>query len=163
MPSLAARPAFLAAVARPFLRRMSRAVSRSPVASTRAALHSIMPAPVSSRSLRTISAVMSIVSSLGASSLQRKAAGESGPERPLTRRRVGDRGSGACGTGAGIGARLGRGARAGVVLAARGALVRRGRFGRPRLAQPAAGQHGVGDAAGEQPIARSASSLPGIT
>src|SRR5688572_8723015 len=39
---------------------MSRAASLSPLASTSADLHSIIPAPVSSRSLRTISAEMFI-------------------------------------------------------------------------------------------------------
>ena len=62
-PSEAVRLAFLAAAARPFLRRTSRAFAMSPVASTSAALQSIMPAPVSSRSWRTTSAVMLIVSS----------------------------------------------------------------------------------------------------
>src|SRR6266571_6058296 len=63
-PSEAARPAFLAAAARPFLRRIWRALSRSPLASTRADLQSIMPAPVSSRSWRTISAEMFMTSSM---------------------------------------------------------------------------------------------------
>jgi hypothetical protein len=57
------RPAFFAALASPFLRSSSRAFSTSPAASTSADLHSIIPAPVSSRSLRTISAVMFIASS----------------------------------------------------------------------------------------------------
>jgi hypothetical protein len=57
-PSAAVRPAFFAAAARPFLRRISRAASMSPLASTSADLQSIIPAPVSSRSLRTTSAVM---------------------------------------------------------------------------------------------------------
>ena len=60
-PSEAARLAFLAAAARPFLRSTSRAFAMSPVASTSAALQSIMPAPVSSRSWRTTSAVMLMV------------------------------------------------------------------------------------------------------
>ena len=49
-PSLVERPDFLAACASPRLRRMVVASSRSPLASWRAALHSIMPAPVRSRS-----------------------------------------------------------------------------------------------------------------
>ena len=57
-PSLVARPAFLAAAARPRVRRMSVAPAMSPSASTRAFLHSIMPAPVASRSSLTIAAVM---------------------------------------------------------------------------------------------------------
>jgi hypothetical protein len=60
-PSDAVRLAFLAAAARPFLRSTSRAFAMSPVASTSAALQSIMPAPVSSRSWRTTSAEMLIV------------------------------------------------------------------------------------------------------
>jgi hypothetical protein len=60
-PSEAARLAFLAAAASPFLRSTSRAFAMSPLVSTRAALQSIMPAPVSSRSWRTTSAVMLIV------------------------------------------------------------------------------------------------------
>ena len=57
-PSLVARPAFLAAAARPFLRMMSTAASMSPSASTSAFLHSIMPEPVISRSSLTIAAVI---------------------------------------------------------------------------------------------------------
>src|SRR5436190_20237880 len=64
MPWLAVRLARLAAAARPFLRRPSRAAVMSPLASTSADLQSIIPAPVSSRSLRTISAEISIPLSL---------------------------------------------------------------------------------------------------
>src|SRR3954451_18041337 len=56
-PSAATRPAFFAALARPFLRSQSTAPSRSPAVSLRAALQSIMPAPVWSRSSFTIAAV----------------------------------------------------------------------------------------------------------
>ena len=57
-PSLVSRPAFLAALARPFLRRTSTAASISPSASTRAFLHSIMGESVISRSCLTIAAVI---------------------------------------------------------------------------------------------------------
>ena len=60
-PSLVARPAFLAAVARPRLRRMVLASSKSPLASVSAALHSIIPAPVWSRSFFTSVAVMVVI------------------------------------------------------------------------------------------------------
>ena len=49
-PSAAMRPAFLAAFDSPFLRSQSTAASRSPLLSVRAALQSIIPAPVLSRS-----------------------------------------------------------------------------------------------------------------
>ena len=54
----ATRPAFLAALDRPFLRSQSTAASMSPWTSVRADLQSIMPAPVCSRSSFTIAAVM---------------------------------------------------------------------------------------------------------
>ena len=57
-PSLVARVAFLAAVATPFLRRMTMAASTSPLASVRAFLQSIMGALVFSRSSFTCAAVM---------------------------------------------------------------------------------------------------------
>ena len=60
MPSLATRPARLAACARPFLRRISTAFSMSPPDSSSAALQSIMPAPVLSRSSFTCAAVAAI-------------------------------------------------------------------------------------------------------
>src|SRR5829696_5435892 len=53
-PSAATRPAFFAALARPFLRSQSTAPSTSPAVSLSAALQSIMPAPVLSRSSFTI-------------------------------------------------------------------------------------------------------------
>src|SRR5829696_7175878 len=56
-PSAAMRPAFFAALARPFLRSQSTAASRSPLVSLRAFLQSIMPAPVFSRRSFTIAAV----------------------------------------------------------------------------------------------------------
>src|SRR5438094_9318445 len=59
-PSLVERPDFLAACARPRLRRIVVASSRLPSASLRAALHSIMPAPVASRSCLTKDAGMSM-------------------------------------------------------------------------------------------------------
>src|ERR1700752_5095234 len=57
-PSAATRAAFLSALARPWRRMSSAAASRSPLVSTSAFLHSIMPAPVRSRSCLTVSAVM---------------------------------------------------------------------------------------------------------
>ncbi len=57
-PSLIARPAFLAALARPRFRRIRLASSKLPLASVRAALHSIIPAPVWSRSFFTSAAVI---------------------------------------------------------------------------------------------------------
>src|SRR5580704_16008685 len=57
-PSAATRPAFLAALASPFLRSRSTAFSISPSVSASAALQSIMPAPVISRSSLTICAVI---------------------------------------------------------------------------------------------------------
>src|SRR5207302_1079986 len=57
-PSAATRAAFLSALASPWRRMSSAAASRSPLVSTSAFLHSIMPAPVRSRSCLTASAVM---------------------------------------------------------------------------------------------------------
>src|SRR5512143_1539511 len=57
-PSAATRPAFLAALDRPFLRSQSCAAVMSPFVSVRAALQSIMPAPVDSRSSLTICALI---------------------------------------------------------------------------------------------------------
>ena len=57
-PSAATRPAFLAALARPLVRSQSTAASMSPLVSVSAALQSIMPAPVLSRSSFTIPAVI---------------------------------------------------------------------------------------------------------
>ena len=57
-PSAATRPAFLAAFDRPFLRSQSCAAVMSPLVSVSAALQSIMPAPVDSRSSLTIAAVI---------------------------------------------------------------------------------------------------------
>ena len=56
-----ARPARLAACARPRLRSSVIASSMLPFASVSAALHSIMPAPVLSRSCFTWSAVISAI------------------------------------------------------------------------------------------------------
>src|SRR5205085_2378351 len=52
------RPAFLAALERPFLRSQSWAACISPPVSVSAALQSIMPAPVDSRRSLTIAAVI---------------------------------------------------------------------------------------------------------
>src|SRR6202050_3929254 len=57
-PSAATRPAFLAALAKPFLRSQSTAASRSPPVSPSAALQSIIPAPVLSRSSFTMPALI---------------------------------------------------------------------------------------------------------
>src|SRR5436190_5815431 len=146
MPSLAVRPAFLAAAASPFLRSVSRAFSTSPPLSARADLQSIIPAPVSSRSLRTISAEISIAVprslekkhrghpwARNESALTHRAGGLSGPpRRPVLGH----------GDGSGDRARL-RLAASGFVLGGRG-LVRRRALRRPRLAQPASGQDRVG-------------------
>jgi hypothetical protein len=59
-PSAAVRPAFLSAFAMPFLRSQSTASSRLPLVSASAALQSIMPAPVMSRSCLTCAAEMLI-------------------------------------------------------------------------------------------------------
>src|SRR5919202_1371556 len=61
MPSFAERPAFFAASARPFSRRILRAASMSPPASVRAFLQSIMPAPVESLSALTSLALISAI------------------------------------------------------------------------------------------------------
>src|SRR5262249_9469467 len=63
-PSAATRSAFLAAFDRPFLRSQSIACSMSPFTSVRAALQSIMPAPVLSRSAFTKLAVTSAIAVL---------------------------------------------------------------------------------------------------
>src|SRR6266481_3602626 len=57
-PSAATRPAFFAAFDSPFLRSQSCAACMSPALSVRAALQSIMPAPVDSRRSLTIAAVI---------------------------------------------------------------------------------------------------------
>src|SRR5262245_31085911 len=53
MPSLVARDAFLLALAIPLVRRIASALAKSPEASSRARLQSIMPALVFSRSSLT--------------------------------------------------------------------------------------------------------------
>ncbi len=60
-PSAVTRSAFLSALARPDLRSHSAAASMLPVFSVSAFLHSIMPAPVRSRSSLTREAVISTV------------------------------------------------------------------------------------------------------
>src|SRR5471030_2147892 len=60
-PCLVSREAFLWADAIPRLRRTTSASTTSPLASTRAALHSIIPAPVSSRNCFTNAAVISAI------------------------------------------------------------------------------------------------------
>src|SRR3954451_10140114 len=60
-PSAVTRPAFLPAAASPFLRRIFVASSTLPSASVSAALVSIMPAPVASRSALTIAAVICVI------------------------------------------------------------------------------------------------------
>src|SRR3954464_6497705 len=61
-PCLVAREAFLPADAMPRLRSTTSPSVRSPLASTRALLHSIIPAPVRSRSSFTSAAVISAIS-----------------------------------------------------------------------------------------------------
>src|SRR6202165_2855193 len=92
-PSVASRAAVLSALACPCLRMSSAAASRSPLASTSAFLHSIMPAPVRSRSCLTASAVM-FMDKLG--SLHYSAEPAPAPPRPLRRAgaAVGRRGTG---------------------------------------------------------------------
>src|SRR3984885_6889961 len=60
-PSARARPAFFAALDRPFLGGQSTAASRLPPLSLSAALQSIMPAPVWSRSSFTMDALTVVV------------------------------------------------------------------------------------------------------
>src|SRR5882757_4445538 len=57
-PSLVTRVAFLAATETPFLRRITTACSRSPLASVKACLQSIIGAPVFSRRSFTCAAEM---------------------------------------------------------------------------------------------------------
>src|SRR5579885_1927090 len=64
VPCFVLRVAFFAADAMPHLRRSVSASAGSPFASTRAFLHSIMPAPVFSRSCFTNCALISAISSL---------------------------------------------------------------------------------------------------
>ena len=63
-PSAATLPAFLVWAARPFSRSHSMALSKSPSASTRAFLQSIMPTPVISRSFCTSFAAIAIINYL---------------------------------------------------------------------------------------------------
>ena len=60
-PSAATRPAFFAALDRPFLRSQSIAACMSPSVSDSACLQSIMPAPVDSRRSLTIAAVIATI------------------------------------------------------------------------------------------------------
>src|ERR1017187_995993 len=60
-PLRVARPALLPAEEMPRLRRTTSPSAKSPLASTSAFLHSIMPAPVRSRSSFTSAAVISII------------------------------------------------------------------------------------------------------
>src|SRR5215469_13889489 len=64
-PSAATRPAFFAAFDKPFLRSQSTAASRLPPLSASAALQSIMPAPVWSRSSFTMPALIVVVIAVG--------------------------------------------------------------------------------------------------
>src|SRR5262245_46501929 len=59
-PSFALRPAFFWALASPRLRRIVVASSKSPLASVSAFLHSIIPAPVWSRSFFTSAALIAV-------------------------------------------------------------------------------------------------------
>src|SRR6185503_15364100 len=146
MPSLVARPAFLAAVARPFLRSSSRAASASPLASTRADLHSIMPAPVSSRSLRTISAEMLI----DPSSFDRKRPGPGArARRPGMPSPSASGGGGRDAGSRGERPRLGSPARRFVLGGS--PLVGESTLRRAGVAHAPSGQHGVGDPSREEP------------
>src|SRR5438128_1246609 len=60
-PSEVARPAFLAALTTPSLRRKSMAFSKSPPVAARAFLQSIIPAPLFSRNSFTLSAEISVI------------------------------------------------------------------------------------------------------
>src|SRR6478752_9517682 len=91
-PSFATRPAFFAAVARPRLRRIVFASSTSPLASVRAFLHSIMPAPVWSRSFLTCSAV--IVAMIVLRTEKCRPATRAGNEKLLAAGALGGSGSG---------------------------------------------------------------------
>src|SRR5258708_21369018 len=137
-PSQAARPAFLAAAARPFLRRISRALWASPLASTSADLHSIMPAPVSSRSLRTISAEI-LMRNSSMNAMNRHENREDGPAT------VPWRSTPPSGGGGGGDARPGLGPAHLAPFAAR-----RRRLRCPRLPEAASGQHCVRHSAGEE-------------
>src|SRR5258708_37244037 len=137
-PSQAARPAFLAAAARPFLRRISRALWASPLASTSADLHSIMPAPVSSRSLRTISAEI-LMRNSSMNAMNRHENREDGPATVPWRSTPPSGRGGGGGGGPGLGpAHL-------APFAAR-----RRRLRRPRLAEAPSGPHRVRHSAGEE-------------
>mmetsp|Transcript_18891 Transcript_18891/g.31245 ORF Transcript_18891/g.31245 Transcript_18891/m.31245 type:complete len:266 (-) Transcript_18891:243-1040(-) len=76
-PSAATRLAFLSALASPFLRRDSLADSWSPLASIRALLQSIIPAPVASRSCLMVFGVTSPAAGAAASSAATGAAASS--------------------------------------------------------------------------------------
>src|SRR5947208_1657275 len=81
-PSLASRDAFLAAVATPFLRRMSTATFKSPFASVSALLQSIKPALVISRSLPTTAAVISAIRICCELKIQRRGRAEAEKDHP---------------------------------------------------------------------------------
>src|SRR5262249_37612463 len=141
------RPAFFAALARPRLRRIVFASSKSPFASVSAFLHSIMPAPVWSRSFFTMSAVIAIVA-IAVSPESKKNAGPKPRPAP-------EQGMSAC-----LGGSRSRfAARAlGTRGAARVGLLRGGVFSRlaralgvDRLFHVAARDHRIGDPRGEQP------------
>src|SRR5262245_3055636 len=172
VPSAAMRPAFLSALASPALRMISAAASRSPPVSMSAFLHSIIPAPVRSRSVLTVSALMLMSLPALVGLARRRAAadrrlharglGRLVGERLLVRRFRGlgsaDRRHGRRGRGFSRGTRAGRrlaahvgwpARRAGLRLAARLAgfiefdeLVLAGRHDRNRRL---AVEHGVGD------------------
>src|SRR3954468_20833855 len=84
-PSEVARPAFFAALASPLLRRIVLASSKLPLASSRAALQSIMPAPVWSRSFFTSAALIAMVISYekNAGPPERKAGVDRGESKRL--------------------------------------------------------------------------------
>ena len=158
VPCAVARPARLAACARPRLRRMVIASSMSPLASVRAALHSIMPAPVLSRSCLTCSAVIAICLELQgglkaalydrlAAAVQRKRRQMPAPDSDTATRCYalgGRRRFAALRTVHAAQTRGGVGRRCGLFL-------RRRFLGHARLALRAAAADGVGDLRREQP------------
>src|SRR4051812_6989849 len=118
-PSLVSRSARLAALAAPLARRMSIARSMSPPASLSAPLHSIIPAPVRSRSSFTSFAEISAIPSSFPFILDSRYCVGSGPRGGLKKRgherfrkRRWPRGAGAAGASALLGGSLvGPGAR----------------------------------------------------
>src|SRR6185436_17711718 len=146
-PSLAIRPAFFAALARPRLRRIVFASSKSPFASLSAFLHSIMPAPVWSRSFFTMSAVIAVVA-IAVSPEPKKT-----PAPIRGRRLSGELLRGLRGSRGRFAARPLRPPGPARIRFLRGGVLGRfaGVLGVDRLLHVAAGDHRVGDPRREQP------------